>query len=358
MSEVDAQERGLTELHQVKADVLAAVRPLRELTLDTDGLKKVSEGRKAAMRMRTSVDKRRKSLNDEAQKWIKNVNDTAKEILAIVEPVELHLKGQEALHEERQRQAEEAERLERVAVRRAAWPTDAGAFPESEAATRSAVDWQVLTQDRQKAEAERREEVARREAERLELEKLRREKAEAEQRFAEQLRREREAKLVAEREAERLRHEQAEAERQARQAAERETLARQHAEERAAFEAAESERQKIAAALAERLEAERVASLKAALDKRAKFWDEHELESIRAVAEPPSEPVVLPISEGVGRMADDLRSGWTIEMPVKPSRNMANRLWDLVAAVKEIIAMDGEPDWRGLLTEALEDAAE
>ena len=33
-----------------------------------------------------------------------------------------------------------------------------------------------------------------------------------------------------------------------------------------------------------------------------------------------------------------------------------SRLLDLVAAVKEIIAMDGEPDWRGLLTEALEDA--
>lgn len=329
MNEADTQERGLTELHQVKADVLAAVRPLRELTLDTDGLKKVSEGRKAAMRMRTSVDKRRKALNDEAQKWIKNVNDTAKEILAIVEPVELHLKGQEALHEERQRQAEEAERMERVTVRRAAWPTDAGTFPESEAATRSAVDWQVLIQDRQKAETERREEVARRQAERLELEKLRREKAEAEQRFAEQLRKEREAKLAAEREAERLRHEQAEA-----------------------------ERQKIATALAERLEAERAASLKTALDKRAKLWDEHEAEAIRAFAEPPSEPVVLPISEGVGRMADDLRQGWTVDPPVKPSRNAESRLLDLVQAVKEIIAMDGQPDWRGLLAEALEDAAE
>lgn len=356
--ETSTREQGLTELHQTKADALATVRPLRELTVEKHGIKKVIEGRKAVVKLRTSVDKRRKSLNEEAKKWIDTVNGTAKEILSIIEPVELHLKGQEALHEERQRQAEEAERLERVAVRRAAWPADAGTFPESEAATRSAVDWQVLTQDRQKAEAERREEAARREAERLELEKLRREKAEAEQRFAEQLRREREAKLAAEREAERLRHEQAEAERQARQAAERERLAIQHTEEQAAFEAAEAERLKIAAALAERLEAEREASLKAALDKRAKLWDEHESESIRAFAEPPSDPVVLPISEGVGRMADDLRQGWSVEPPVKPSRNIANRLWDLVAAVKEIVAMDGEPDWRGLLTEALEDATE
>lgn len=304
MSELDTQERGLTELHQVKADVLAAVRPLRELTLDADGLKKVSDGRKAAMKMRTSVDKRRKSLNDEAQKWIKNVNDTAKEILAIVEPVELHLKGQEALHQERQRQAEEAERLERVAVRRAAWPVDAGTFPESDAATRSAVDWQVLVTERQKAEAVRREEAERREVERQELEKLRREKAEAEQRFAEQLRKEREAKLAAEREAERLRQEQAEAERRARQAAEREQLAIQHAEERAAFE--------------------------------------------RAEAEP------VPVEEMSPPFEGEIISLWTVQS--KPSRSVANRLWDLCAAIKEIIAMEGQPDWRGLLTEALEDA--
>ena len=344
MSELDTQERGLTELHQVKADVLAAVRPLRELTLDADGLKKVSDGRKAAMKMRTSVDKRRKSLNDEAQKWIKNVNDTAKEILAIVEPVELHLKGQEALHEERQRQAEEAERLERVSVRRAAWPADAGTFPEADAATRSAVDWQVLVVERQKAEAARREEAERREAERQELEKLRREKAEAEQRFAEQLRKEREAKLAAEREAERLRQEQAEAERQARHAVERERLAILHAEERAAFERAETwpePLEPLAAGLAARLEAERAASLKAALDKRAKLWDEHE-----------AEPV--PVAEMSPPFEGEIISLWTVQS--KPSRSVANRLWDLCAAIKEIIAMEGQPDWRGLLTEALEDA--
>jgi hypothetical protein len=312
MSELDTPERGLTELHQVKADVLAAVRPLRELTLDTDGLKKVSDGRKAAMRMRTSVDKRRKALNDEAQKWIKNVNDTAKEILAIVEPVELHLKGQEALHEERQRQAEEAERLERVNVRRAAWPADAGTFPESDAATRSAVDWQVLVTERQKAEVARREEAERREAERQELEKLRREKAEAEQRFAEQLRQEREAKLAAEREAERLRQEQAEA-----------------------------EGQKMFAALAERLEAERAASLKAALDKRAKLWDEHE-----------AEPV--PVAEMAPPYQGEIIGIWTAQP--KQVRSVESRLAGLVESVMEIISMDGQPDWRGLLAEALEDA--
>jgi hypothetical protein len=156
---------------------------------------------------------------------------------------------------------------------------------------------------------------------------------------------------------ERLKAERLKVEREARRAAERERLAIQQAEERAAFEAAETWAEPLAAGLAERLEAERAASLKTALDKRVKLWDEHEAESIRAFAERPSEPVVPPISEGLGRMADDLRQGWTVQLAVRPSRNAESRLLDLVAAAKEIIAMGGEPDWRGLLTEALEDAA-
>ena len=98
---------------------------------------------------------------------------------------------------------------------------------------------------------------------------------------------------------ERLKAERLRAERQARHAVERERLAIQHAEERA--------------------EAESVAV--------EEMW-------------PPFEGEILSL--------------WTVQP--KPSRNVANRLWDLVAAVKEIIAMDGQPDWRGLLTEALEDA--
>ncbi len=290
--ETSTREQGLTELHQTKADALATVRPLKELTVEKHGIKKVIEGRKAVVKLRTSVDKRRKSLNEEAKKWIDTVNGTAKEILSIIEPVELHLKGQEALHEERQRQAEEAERMERVAVRRGSWPADAGEFPEAEAGTLTAVDWQTYVFERMKSESERRKEAERRAAERAELEEFRRAKAETEER--------------------------------------------------------------------------------AKLEKRAKLWDESpsvkppsdllakvaRLCDETPVVEPPSEPVVLPISEGVGRMADDLRQGWAIQPPVNPSRNAESRLLDLVQSVKEIIQMRGDVDWRGLLSEALEDAAE
>jgi hypothetical protein len=103
---------------------------------------------------------------------------------------------------------------------------------------------------------------------------------------------------------ERLKAERLRAERQARQAVERERLAIQHAEERAAFEKAEAESVAV-----------------------EEMWPAFEGEII-----------------GI----------WTAQP--KPSRNVANRLWDLCAAVKEIIAMEGQPDWRGLLVEALEDA--
>jgi hypothetical protein len=140
---------------------------------------------------------------------------------------------------------------------------------------------------------------------------------------------------------ERLKAERLRAERQARHAAERERLAIQHAEERAAFERAETWPEPLAAGLAARLEAERAASVKAALDKRAKLWDEHEAESV-PVAEmsPPFEGEIIGI--------------WTVQ-PKQP-RSVESRLAGLVESVMEIIAMDGQPDWRGLLAEALEDA--
>lgn len=103
---------------------------------------------------------------------------------------------------------------------------------------------------------------------------------------------------------ERLKAERLRAERQARHAMDRKWLAIQHAEERAAFERAEAESVPV------------------------------------EEMSPPFEGEIL---------------GLCTFQP-KPSRTVANRLWELCAAVKEIIAMDGQPDWRGLLTEALEDA--
>jgi hypothetical protein len=102
---------------------------------------------------------------------------------------------------------------------------------------------------------------------------------------------------------------------------------------------------------AERLKAERQARLavereqaaiqQAAFAKRAKLWDEHK-------AKPVPVEEMSPLFEG------EIIGIWTTQ-PKQP-RSVESRLAGLVESVQEIIAMEGEPDWRGLLTESLEDA--
>lgn len=266
---VTSRDEGLTQLHQVKADALATVRPLRELTVARNGLKAVVDGRKAVVKLRTGVDKRRKALNAEAKSWIDTVNATAKEILAIIEPVEDYLKTQEVIHERQKREAEDAERQERIALRRATWPADAGEFPELEAGTMDAISWAGHTMVRIQNERRRLEQEREHAAERAELEEYRRRQAEIDRGFAERL------------------------------------------------------------------------QAKAA-----------ELKPV----EPVTEPVVLPVSEGVGRIADELREVWTPQPAERPERDAATRLADLIRSLRYLVRMQGEVDWRGQIAEAILDS--
>ena len=95
---------------------------------------------------------------------------------------------------------------------------------------------------------------------------------------------------------------------------------------------------------AERLKAERQARFAVEREqaaKRAKLWDEHE-----------AEPV--PVAEMAPPFQGEIIGIWTAQP--KQVRSVESRLAGLVDSVMEIIAMDGQPDWRGLLNEALEDA--
>ena len=304
-----SREQQLTELHQVKADALATVRPLKDLTVEVHGLKKVVEGRKAVVKLRTSIDKRRKLLNEEAKKWIDTVNGVAKEIGAIIEPVEIHLKHQEALHEEQQRQAAEAERVERVAVRRITWPENAGAFPESEAGSLSALEWTSFTFERVKAENARRQEEAQRAAERAELEDLRRAKADSDRREAELL-----------------------AERRRIEAAERLCVAAKIISKSVAETQAEQDRQSAEA------EQSRIARI-------AKMWDDHEQEL--AVTEAAIEADILPLNAAVEEERKPV---------IYSVSDRLTRFEELKSALRELLQMQGDVDWRGMIREALEDA--
>ena len=280
-----SREQQLTELHQVKADALATVRPLKELTIEVHGLKKVVEGRKAVVKLRTSIDKRRKLLNEEAKKWIDTVNGVAKEIGAIIEPVEIHLKHQEALHEEQQRQAAEAERVERVAVRRMTWPENAGVFPEAEAGSLTALEWTSFTFEKVKTENARKQEESQRAAERAELEELRRAKVESDRR---------EAELLAER----------------------------HVAEETTRLAEQS----------------RIARI-------AKMWDNHEAEL--SATEAAIEADILPLN----RPVEEERKPVTYSVS-----DRLTKFEELKSALRELLQMQGDVDWRGMIREALEDA--
>ena len=269
LAQVSDREQQLTQLHAVKADALSAVRPMLRMTLESDGIKRVTENRKAAVKLRTSVDKRRKEINAEAKKWIEQVNGVAADIVAILAPAEAHLKGLEAEHERRIREAEDAERMERIALRRATWPADAGDFPEAEAGSMSSIDFAGFTIVRKQQQKRQREEAEQRAAERAELEAYRQKQAEIDRAFAERLQ-------------------------------------------------------------------SKAAELKP--------------------VEPVTEPVVLPVSEGVGRIADELREVWTPQPAERPERDAATRLADLIRSLKYLMMMSGEVDWRGQIVEAILDA--
>ena len=269
LAQVSDREQQLTQLHAVKSDAMSAVRPMLKMSLESDGIKRVVENRKAAVKLRTSVDKRRKEINAEAKKWIEQVNGVAADIVAILAPAEAHLKGLEAEHERRIREAEDAERQERIALRRATWPADAGDFPEAEAGSMSSIDFAGFTIVRKQQQKRQREEAEQRAAERAELEAFRQKQAEIDRAFAERLQ-------------------------------------------------------------------SKAAELKP--------------------VEPVTEPVVLPVSEGVGRIADELREVWTPQPAERPERDAETRLADLIRSLKYLMMMSGEVDWRGQIVEAILDA--
>lgn len=80
---------------------------------DKEGLEAVHTARMIMVKHRTAVDKLRKRANEDAQIFIKNNNSNAKKLLALMEPIETHLKTEEnKIVEEEKRIKAEKERLE------------------------------------------------------------------------------------------------------------------------------------------------------------------------------------------------------------------------------------------------------
>jgi hypothetical protein len=62
---------------------------------DKEGIESVHSARMVMVKHRNAVNKLRKSANEDAQAYIKNNNSNAKKLLALMEPIETHLKNEE-----------------------------------------------------------------------------------------------------------------------------------------------------------------------------------------------------------------------------------------------------------------------
>jgi len=79
---------------------------------DKDEFKAVHDARMVVKGHRVSVDKKRKELKKDALEWCRNVEDEAKRITGLLEPIETHLQAEEnkVVLEQRRIEAEEAEK--------------------------------------------------------------------------------------------------------------------------------------------------------------------------------------------------------------------------------------------------------
>jgi len=177
---------------------------------DHEGLDAVHTARMVCVKHRTSIDKLRKSSNEDAQAFIKNNNNNAKKLLILLEPIESHLRHEEDMIEaEKARIKAEADRIEKEKIQTRvdeflkvdvvlpfidiALMTHDEYMDKLNDATGKYVEKQIHIKAEQKA---REEEKAKLAAERAEIERIK-----AEQEARAKAITEKEASLILEREA-------------------------------------------------------------------------------------------------------------------------------------------------------------
>ncbi len=120
----DAMIAQAMEAMEAFRPLVAKVRECESLTVEANGIGKVSEARKGLKRLRIDIDKKREELNKGALTFQKTVNSVAKELTKPVEEVEDILQAREDEHEAKKEaerrakfEAEEASRLAAEAAR-------------------------------------------------------------------------------------------------------------------------------------------------------------------------------------------------------------------------------------------------
>ena len=103
----------------VLTDIRAKVEEAKALTLapgDTEGYDILNKARMAFVHTRTGIDKRRKELNADQQKSIKDRNAAAKDLTAIIAPGEDHVSGLLKTEDDRLEAIEEDKRVAQKAL--------------------------------------------------------------------------------------------------------------------------------------------------------------------------------------------------------------------------------------------------
>lgn len=91
------KQHAITKYELTPEKIAEMAKEYMALTVPEGDNKAYTVARKAlttCVRARTGTDKRRKELNADARKWISDVNESAKELIAPLAPAEAHLKAQ------------------------------------------------------------------------------------------------------------------------------------------------------------------------------------------------------------------------------------------------------------------------
>jgi len=122
----DAMIAQATEAMEAFRPMVAKVREHESLTVEANGIGKVSDARKGLKRLRVDIDKKRSELNKGALEFQRTVNGIAKELTKPVEEVEEILQAREDAYEAKKEserrakfEAEEKARQEAEAARQA-----------------------------------------------------------------------------------------------------------------------------------------------------------------------------------------------------------------------------------------------
>jgi hypothetical protein len=98
--EVSTPETAMALFQPVTEELgLTTIQEYKNLTLEVNGFEKVKACRILAKKARCAVTNRQKQLTEGAKVYTNNVNNAAKKIIGLIEPVETYLEGEEEKHQ-------------------------------------------------------------------------------------------------------------------------------------------------------------------------------------------------------------------------------------------------------------------